>query len=275
MTLAGSERDEFELADPLLEVVSAALRGQMRSYVQPVIDLCETSRVVGGESLLRWHHPSRGVLVAADFLHLLDDAKMLVDIDLAAWEQMASDLGRLDPFGHRLARLWLNVSAAELGTARYLDQVLTAAGQAGIHGSRIGIEIPEAVVTADEGAVTERLTAFRQRGVAVAIDHFGLHPSLLHRLGGFPADSVKLDRTLTGRIDGNATTRMFVATVIDLAHAAGLTVVAEGVERTRQVALLRELGCDCAQGYLFGQAVPLDELPTLTDAEPPPCIWWG
>jgi EAL domain-containing protein (putative c-di-GMP-specific phosphodiesterase class I) len=115
----------------------------------------------------------------------------------------------------------------------------------------------------------------RELGVAVAVDHFGLDLGLPRDLGRVPFDAIKLDRSLVERIDEAATTQRAVAAVVAMAHASGAAVVAEGVERHGQLVALREIGCDGAQGYLFGKPVPLGDLLGHEEAGPPASLWWG
>ena len=257
------------------EVRAAARSGQLRPYFQAVVDMKDNPSVLGAESLLRWHHPRWGVLAAAQFLHLVEQAGLLVEVDLASVEQLATDLSRLGDAGRCLDRVWLNVSRGELFADSFLKAVASAAQRVGVRGSRVGVEIPEGVLSADSTAVSQRLARVRALGVGVTIDHFGLGLGMSADLGGVPFDAVKLDRSLIERIDHSDATRRAVAAAVSMAHASGAAVIAEGVERHSQFYTLREIGCDGAQGYLFGKAVPIGDLLGHQDSAPPASLWWG
>jgi EAL domain-containing protein (putative c-di-GMP-specific phosphodiesterase class I) len=259
---------------PVDEVRVAARCGQFRPYVQPVVDMQRDHRVVGAESLLRWHHPQRGVLAAGQFLHLVEEAELLADVDLATAEHLAADMSRLDRTGQSIERVWLNVSVSELFSDRFLETVASVVERAGLGGKRIGLEVPEVVFSIDETPVKRRLSVVRRLGVAVAIDHFGRALQLRH-LGAEPFDVVKIDRSLIQRADQDRVPRQVASAVVELGHASGAEVVAEGVERKSQVDVLQDLGVDGAQGYLFGRAVPISELLGPEEPGPPPCIWLG
>jgi EAL domain-containing protein (putative c-di-GMP-specific phosphodiesterase class I) len=256
------------------EVRAAAQGGQFRPYVQPLIDMRRGERVVAAESLLRWHHPQRGVLAAGQFLHLVEEAEILADVDLATAESLAADMSRLDKVGRGLERLWLNVSVSELFSDRFLETLASVAERTGLGGGRMGLDVPEVVFSINEAQVKRQLAMARRLGVAVAIDHFGLGLSLRH-LWREPFDTIKVDRSLIERIDQASLPQRVVAAVVELGHSAGAVVVAEGVERPSQVGALRDLGCDCAQGYFFGRPVPIAELLGVNEPEIPACTWWG
>ena len=252
----------------------AARRGQLRPYVQPIIDLTETTRTLGAECLLRWHHP-RGVLAAGQFLHLVEEAGLLTEVDLASVATLTTEIARLDQAGRRLERIWLNVSVSELLGGTFVEMLASAAEKAGLRGSRIGLEVQSAVLNLDEAAVKRRLAIARSLGVAGAIDHFHPDLALPHHVGGFEFDAIKLDRSLTDRIDVDSAQRLVVSAVVDRAHGSGAVVIAQGIERPDQVEALRELGCDGAQGYLLGKPVHIGDLLGLTEPCSPPCTWWG
>ena len=171
-------------------------------------------------------------------------------------------------------RLWLNVSISELFSDQFLETVASVAERAGLGGRRMGLEVPEVVLSTDETPVKRRLAMAHRLGVAVAIDHFGLGLSLRY-LWGELFDVIKVDPSLIERIDKASPPWRVVAAMVELAHSSGAAVVAQGVERPGQVSTLRDLGCDGAQGYFYGRPVPIGELVVVTGPELPACTWWG
>jgi EAL domain-containing protein (putative c-di-GMP-specific phosphodiesterase class I) len=256
------------------EIRAAARYGQLLPYVQPVLDAQETSRVVGAESLLRWVHPRRGILVAAEFMEIVERAGLLAEVDLASVARLAQDLSHLGRAGRSVERVWLNVSLSEVLADQFLSSVAAVAEQAGLGGNRIGVQIHQAALSADRSGIERRMLLARELGVGVAVDRFGLDLGIPQHLGGLPFDAIKLDRSLVARI-GMVEARRAISAAIGTAHTSGAAVVAEGVETESQVIVLRELGCDSVQGFLFGDAVPIGELLRTGEPSCPPSTWLG
>jgi EAL domain-containing protein (putative c-di-GMP-specific phosphodiesterase class I) len=270
----GTASQAQEIPGPALEQdVRAAIRsGQLRAYVQPLVDMHEPQRVVAAESLLRWQHPRYGVLAASQFLHMVERAGLLAEVDLATVAQVTADLSALGEAGRQLGRIWVNISREELFADQFLSAVVEAAERAGLTAGRVGMEIGELVMHADLERLNQQLARVRRLGVAIAVDHVGLDPSLPFELSQVPLDAVILDRSLIEQIDQTGMVRRTVAAIVALAHVAGAAVVAKGVERLTQMSALQEVGCDRAQGYLLGRPVPIGELLGQQELT---AIWWG
>ncbi len=259
-----------------LDVRDAARLGQFRPLLQPVVDMRDTTRVLAAESLLRWHHPYRGVLAPAQFLHLLEEAGLLAETDLAMVEAVTADLGSLDHhLGHRLGRLWFNMSAAEMYDDGFLELLTSTVARCGVAADRVGIDISEAALVADPAGVKRRMAAVCEHGFVVAVDQFGLSSTSIDHVKELPVDVVKLDRSLIGTVEDNDTVRSFVSVVVYLVHASGTSVLAQGVERQGQADILVDLGCDSAQGYLFGVPGPWERMPARSELTLPPDAWFG
>jgi len=256
-------------ASALDRVRLAITRGELRPYVQPVIDLRPGQCLLGAESLLRWQHPARGLLEAREFLHLVEEAELLAEVDLAAAQRLASDLSRLDRAGRRVERVWQNVSVGELLSDNFLETLAAVGGQAGL-GGRIGLDVPAVVFSIDETSIRRQLALARRLGLALASDNFGREEWSAH-FGMHVFETIKMDRWLVGHVDEGVASRCVLAAVIAFGHESGATVVAEGVERHSQLEALRDLGCDGAQGYLFGRPVQVMELLGFSALELPTC----
>jgi diguanylate cyclase (GGDEF)-like protein/PAS domain S-box-containing protein len=232
-------------------------RGELEVHYQPEIAVA-TGAIAGVEALVRWNSPARGPIPPSTFIAVAEEIGCIHQIgeqviadacrQTAAWDAA----GTLPPG----FRTWINVSGRQLVTgtlAGVLDDALSAAG---LPASRIGIEVTETAVI-QEGADGERafeeLQILRARGIRVAIDDFGTGFSSLGQLRRFPIDVVKVDRTFIQGVEHNPKDAAITGNVVSLAHALGLVAVAEGVETTGQLASLRRLGCDLAQGYLFAR----------------------
>jgi EAL domain-containing protein (putative c-di-GMP-specific phosphodiesterase class I) len=256
------------------ELKGAFRCGQLAPYLQPLVDV-ERAGLIGAECLLRWDHPRRGLLPAARFLRLVEEANLLGTVDLSTARKLASELPHLDQAGRGPHTVWLNASVAEFFCDSFLEALVSIIERAGLKQGRIGLEIRQAVLAVDDIAAKRRLVLLHRLGVPVAIDHFGSRFSFARRLSGVPFDVVKLDPALVRRLEGSRVAERAVRELTDLAHSSSAVVIAEGVERQGQLEAVRQLGCDGAQGYLVGDPVPLSAMLERAEPSPPPCTWWG
>jgi diguanylate cyclase (GGDEF)-like protein len=234
--------------------------GQIVPYFQPQIDLA-TGRIIAVEALARWLHPTRGVLGAPEFVPLAEDVGLIADLDDAVAAQAIRARVALGELGvDHSFRIWCNISPKQLTRVGPVQRLENFLGSVGCDPGGIGMEITETAVLADAEAGARELAAARRLGVRIALDDFGTGRSSLTLLRALPIDSLKIDRSFVVDMVDDQADAAIVAGVIDLAHRLGLEVVAEGVEDEAQERMLRELGCDCAQGFRYGHAVPLDDL---------------
>ncbi len=221
-------------------------RNEFILHYQPIVDL-GSGRIWGAEALVRWQHPTRGLLLPAEFVPLAeknDTITMLGTWVLSeACEQAA--LWRAAGYDCRSLKIAVNISARELN-ATLVETVRAALAATDLEPSALILEVTETalLVSPDEAAAV--VTAVRALGVSIALDDFGTGYSSLSCLRRFAADSLKIDRSF---VKGLGADTAVVKAVVDLANSLGLAVVAEGVETAQQLALLRALGCSTAQGY--------------------------
>jgi diguanylate cyclase (GGDEF)-like protein/PAS domain S-box-containing protein len=229
-------------------------RDELFVHFQPVVNL--TSRaVIGWEALMRWRHPERGRVSPADFIPVAEEVGTI--LQLGKWVLTAackSVRHYLDdaPSGGRIS-LSVNLSARQFQNPTLVADIEAALAASGLSPGALVLEITESVVMEDAEATVERLHALKRLGIRIAIDDFGTGYSSLAYLRRFPVDYIKIDRAFiedAGRDVGGAT---LVQGIINLAHALGIRVVAEGVETVAQHDLLVRLGCDLAQGFLYGR----------------------
>ncbi len=233
--------------------------GHVVPWFQPQIDL-QTGAVIGAEALARWVDPERGVIPPDEFLPLAEMVGLMfrVDTTIAAASVRArvrlAELG-VDP----RFRVWSNVSPGMLARGNQTERLAVYMQGTGCDPHGFGIEITETGVLYDLEAARRELTAARELGVRVALDDFGTGHSSLSLLRDLPIDEVKIDRTFVRDLTDDPIDAAIVTGVTEIARRIGLEVVAEGVERADQEAVVRELGCARAQGWLYGKAMPLDE----------------
>jgi diguanylate cyclase (GGDEF)-like protein len=253
------------------EMLAALSVGEFQVWHQPIVDLrCGT--VVGTEALIRWAHPVRGLVAPSDFIPLAERTGAIHG--LGAWVLHTACLQAADVCGVAGGRsLSVNASGSELRSPDYVGTVREALRQSGVLAGNLVIEVTESTLDADQPAVIDTLRRIRDMGVLTAIDDFGTGYSSLSRLDRLPVDILKIDRTFVAAMpdDGGP----IMQALIGLAHGLNLITVAEGVETQRQADILRRLGCDKAQGFLFGRPeyVPAPRSPrNMGDDHPPVTI---
>jgi EAL domain-containing protein (putative c-di-GMP-specific phosphodiesterase class I) len=252
-----------------LETESALRRGMgLQEFVvhyQPEIDL-ESNRIVGVEALVRWDHPDHGITTPATFLPVAEETGLIVAIGEQVFAQacrQAADWHQR--FGASAPIMWVNVSARQLASPMLVDVVREAIERYLPSPSALGLEITETDIVPDDSLSKRTMSELTDLGVRIAIDDFGTGFASLSYLWRFPATVVKIDRTFVKRLEQEREATVLIAAMIQLAHSLGKTTVAEGVETEEQLARLRRLGCDTAQGYLLGRPVPGREIDGLLD----------
>jgi diguanylate cyclase (GGDEF)-like protein/PAS domain S-box-containing protein len=233
--------------------------GQLWLVYQPIVDL-RTGRTTMVEGLLRWTHPRYGLISPGEFIPLAEESD-LIDIIGAHMLSIATrELAGLRAGDHPDLRLTVNLSARQLDNARLVDTVRTAAAITGLPPGALCLEITESALMRDPVAAARTLAALRELGAHLAIDDFGTGYSSLAQLLTLPLDTLKIDRTFVAGLGHSTDAEAIVTSIIAMAHAVNLTVVAEGVENADQLEILRRLDCDQGQGYHLGRPVPAAEL---------------
>jgi diguanylate cyclase (GGDEF)-like protein/PAS domain S-box-containing protein len=230
-------------------------QGQFELYFQPIVH-STSLQVVSFESLIRWNHPSRGVVGPAVFLSIVDELGLTLDLAELVLDQSvqaASEFNLRQP-GLSVS---INLAPAQLHDDRLVDRVAVALAKADVNASAITFEITEDVVMDDLLEAQPRLESLRSIGVRLAIDDFGTGYSNLAMLHDFHADFVKIDRSLVRNVGQSSNQRQLTQTILSLTDALGFSPIAEGVETVAQLTALRELDCRFVQGYLFAKPMPL------------------
>jgi diguanylate cyclase (GGDEF)-like protein/PAS domain S-box-containing protein len=252
--------DEAMRADAVvrLETESALRRalerGELRLHYQPEIDVA-TGAIAGFEALLRWEHPVRGTLGPSAFIPLAEETGLIVGIGEWVLREACTEAGR---WAQPLT-LSVNLSARQLAQHDLVAMVRRALAETGMEPSRLWLEITESAVMESGAATTAQLRALKSLGVCLAIDDFGTGFSSLAHLRRFPVDVLKIDGTFVAGLGREPQDASIVAAIVSLAHALDLRTVAEGVETDEQLEILKQLGCDLAQGYLFARPMPPEE----------------
>lgn len=235
------------------QLAQAVARGQLELDYQPIVDL-RSAQIVGAEALLRWRHPTLGLLPPGQFLPEAESSGLMPEIGAwvlrAACRQMRDWLPQLwRPF-----RLAVNVSASQVGV-NFDSQVKRALADAQLPAEYLEIELTESVAFGDP-ALFSTFDSLRAIGVRFAADDFGTGYSCLQHLKCCPITTLKIDQSFVAGLADDARDRTIVRTVIQLAHGLDMEVVAEGVETSVSLDLLRQAGCDAGQGFLFAKPMP-------------------
>ena len=217
--------------------------------------LCaRTGAVLAGEALIRWNHPSGEVRLAESFISVAEESSLIVDIGDWVIESVAAALKRWHDCG-MTQRLAFNISARHFSRPDFFKRLRAEVARSGAPAWLLELEFTEAVAMNCSPATITELVSLRAEGVSIALDDFGTGLSNLRRLKDMPLDRVKLDESLIREIDTSESTRTIVAALIHLIHGLGYQVVGEGVERQEQFEVLRAIGCDAVQGYVFAEAL--------------------
>ncbi|HYH47917.1 MAG TPA: bifunctional diguanylate cyclase/phosphodiesterase, partial [Acidimicrobiia bacterium] len=229
----------------------ALARDQLYLVYQPVVDL-PTGRLAGAEALLRWQHPTRGLISPADFVPVAEATGMIVPIGEWVLRQACRDARRWDdvPGGSELA-VSVNLSGRQLQTSELSSVVPEALLDAGLAPERLTLEMTESVMIDRSAETLALLHELRALGVRLAVDDFGTGYSSLSYLHRFPVDIVKIDRSFVERLSGEAEETSLVGSIVRIGEGLRVATVAEGIEDEVQLEALRRLGCDKGQGYLF------------------------
>jgi len=233
----------------------ALTRSELVLHYQPIIDL-RTVAVKGFEALVRWEHPTRGLMSPALFIPMAEETGLI--LPLGAWVlraacEAAADMQRPGC----TPTMSVNVSAQQLSQPGFVDSVLAALTDTGLPSDRLTLEITETVILRDLDTVAPRLAALREVGVKVAIDDFGTGYSSLAYLSSLPVDVLKVDKSFIDKVTTDKQAASLAEAIIALSHKMHFTTVAEGVEQPEQAAWLRKARCTYGQGYLWSRPVDL------------------
>ncbi|WP_406036967.1 EAL domain-containing protein [Micromonospora sp. NBC_00898] len=232
--------------------------GEITMYYQPQIAIA-TGEVVGVEALLRWRHPRRGMVDPGELIQVAEQSAVMRLLTRRVVDDVVEQLAKWSAAGITL-RAALNVSVRDLHTGEIADQIADRLARYGVHPDRLQVEITEGALMADPRRVLASISQLHRIGVGIALDDFGTGYSSLQHLRRLPLSEVKVDRSFVLGMADDPDDAAIVRSMIELAGALGLRVVAEGVEDERTWRLLHAAGCDVAQGWFHARPMPAEEL---------------
>lgn len=213
-----------------------------------------TGATLGGEALLRWRHPAKGLILPGEFVPIAEESALITALGDWVVDAVVDALGRWRAAG-MTQRLAFNVSPGQIERPGFFAKLREALERSGSPPWLLELEFTETMAMRCSDAVIAELAALREQGVSIAIDDFGSGYSNFARMKDMPLDRVKLDSSLIHDVDRSESARNIVAAIIHLIHGLGLEVVGEGVERQEQLDMLRAIGCDIFQGHIFAAAM--------------------
>jgi EAL domain-containing protein (putative c-di-GMP-specific phosphodiesterase class I) len=241
-----------------LDLKRAADRDEFVLHFQPIVEI-ETATVIGVEALIRWMHPTQGLILPDRFVPIAEDSGQIHALGRwALWEACQRVVEWEGSYG-RLG-LTVNISGAQLRQASLVREVGEILEATGLEPERLTLEITESVLMEVSSSNTERLDALKKLGVQLAVDDFGTGYSSLQYLKRFPFDWLKIAKPFVDGVEGSDAQARIVRAIVDLAHSFEIEVIAEGIESRRQATVLREIGCLNAQGFHYSPPLPAEEI---------------
>ncbi|HET7595941.1 MAG TPA: EAL domain-containing protein [Burkholderiales bacterium] len=236
----------------------AAGKGELFLQYQPQLRLADGTPI-GVEALVRWRHPELGIVSPARFIPLAEETDLIVSIGDWVLHEACARTKTLIESGLPIDHVAVNLSARQFRNRRLVARVTEILGATGLDAHHLELEITESLVMHDVESVIDKLKELKALGILLSIDDFGTGYSSLSYLRRFPIDRIKIDQSFTREVDSSPDAAAIARAVIQLGHALGLRVIAEGVESEGQLRFLRENGCDEIQGYIYAR--PLDPGP--------------
>ncbi|PKP64773.1 MAG: hypothetical protein CVT85_09150 [Alphaproteobacteria bacterium HGW-Alphaproteobacteria-7] len=252
----------------LLGELDDALReGQIAAFYQPKINLA-TGRIDAAEALVRWQHPTRGMLPPDCFIPPIEEAGRIDDLTLAVLEQAINDMHAWCEQGLVIG-VAVNISATLLTSESFANKALALVARAGAPAHRLTFEVTESAQFEDTDQAIAVLARFWASGIRISMDDYGTGQSTLNYLKQLPLSELKIDRSFVQHAHVDRGDAMLVRSTVQLAHELGIMVVAEGVEEAACLAFLKGIGCDYAQGYFIGRPMPAADLAALVSQPEP------
>jgi diguanylate cyclase (GGDEF)-like protein/PAS domain S-box-containing protein len=244
----------------------AVERGELTLAFQPIVDLA-SGKVRSFEALVRWQHPSRGLILPDDFIPLAEQTGLIVPIGAWVLDKACEQARRwqVELPGAADVSVSVNLSGRQIGDARIVDEVRRALERTGLNPRTLRLEITETVLLENGGSSAAQLEALRKLDVELHVDDFGTGYSWLSYLPRFPLQAIKVDRSFVRRMGTRRTDVEIVRSIVDLATTLGLGVIAEGIETVGQRDRLLAFGCELGQGFLFSKAVDADSILSLLE----------
>ena len=266
-SLQDAAQNRLRLSNDLRNALHAS---QFEIYYQPIVNL-NTDRIYKAEALIRWHHPTRGMVNPLDFIPLAEITGLIHKIGDWVFKESASRASRWRKIFDSAFQISVNTSPVQfrIDSQLFTKEWQKCLDETGLSGQNIIVEITESLLLNADEEVIDKLLWLRDTGIQVAIDDFGTGYSSLSYLKKFDIDYLKIDKSFIHNLETDKNNIALSEAIIMMAHKLGLKVIAEGVETVQQKHMLIDAGCDYAQGYLYSKPVPADEFEALLQNQQP------
>ena len=251
-----------EILDMESELREAITNNEMSIYYQPKVNIL-TENIVGMEALLRWKHPTKGLILPNVFLPIAEKTGLIHELGIWVFREVCKQAKYWDNHGIKDFTVAVNISATQFTRSDFVGQIVSTLNNTRVDPRLIEIEITENTMLHDINTVSIIIGQLRKLGIGSSLDDFGTGYSSLHYIKKFTIDSLKIDISFINNITTDADDVAIVSAIIAMAHAMHVKVIAEGVENNEQLNILRELGCDEIQGYIYSRPKPADEATIL------------
>jgi len=259
-------RDELATQRALLdELLKGLHQGELALFYQPQVCL-EDGRLVGVEALLRWRHPTRGLLMPGHFMSVLEGSPLSIPAGLWVLNEACRQLALWGAAGFKGIRMGVNVFPAQFRSGTFAKDVFDAIATHGIDHDCLEIEVTESIVLEYNDIFLSDAKALRAAGIRIALDDFGTGFASLSALKKFPLTGLKIDRSFVIDLLTNPHDVAIARAMISMGEDLGLDTIAEGIETEAQEALLKSLGCKWGQGFRYGKALPAAEITAMLAA---------
>lgn len=256
--------DNLNLENDLRNALS---NNEMSIYFQPKLEL-NTERICGMESLIRWRHPQRGLMMPNVFLPIAESTGVIHELGIWVFRQACEQIVSWTEQGFDDFSIAVNISASQFTRSDFIDQLTNVLTITKANPKMLEIEITENAMIQNIEVAQSTIQHFRNIGIKSSLDDFGTGYSSLHHIKQFPIDSLKIDISFINNILNDTNDVAIVSAIISMAHAMGIKVIAEGVENNEQLTLLRDLECDQVQGYFISRPKPQQDASALLRAQP-------
>lgn len=239
------------------ELPQALKNGQLVMYLQPQVK--KDGELVGAEALVRWHHPTRGVIPPSDFIEIIEKINIISDVDRYVWECACAKLAGWKRIGREDLTISVNISANDFFTMDLYETFTQLVKKYDVSPRNLNLEITETAVIFDLENQERLLDRLRSAGFIVEMDDFGSGYSSLNMLKDISVDVLKIDMAFLQKSKNDGKNRIILEKIIMLAKELGMHVITEGVENDSQISFLSDAGCDLFQGFYFSRPVPIDD----------------
>lgn len=254
-----SNYDELRLHNDMQGALS---NGEFEVYYQPIIQV-KTRKIVAAEALIRWKHPQYGLIPPDVFIYLMEKTGFIIKLGQYVLEEVLKQQKRWELFKFKQIEISINVSMVEINTGEFVHHVERKLGQHQVNPQLLKFEITEGVAMINEAETVKNFRALKKLGVGISLDDFGTGYTSFGYLKKFPADNLKIDKSLVDYILTNEEDQRIVKAIIELAHTLGMKIVVEGIENKKMVDMIASYGCDYMQGYHFAKPLPVFEFQKL------------